>query len=101
MHVVHTYITTMSNTTINRLELTEAQRIEFQALLERNCSKVFDQLGDAVWETSQEYASALNASGDDDITEDFREQLIEIVDYRCAVPSLTDWYISPPLSLWI
>ena len=80
----------MTTTTINRVELTEAQRREFQALLERNCSSIFDDLGDAVSETCQEYAESLNSAGDDETTESFREDLFEMIDYRCVVTGLTD-----------
>lgn len=80
----------MTTTTINRVELTAAQRREFQALLERNCSTMFDDLGDAISETCQEYAEALNSAGDDETTESFREDLFSMVDYRCVVEGLTD-----------
>ena len=88
----------MTTPTINRVELTDAQRLEFQALLERNCSTMFDDLGDAISETCQEYAEALNSAGDDATTESFREELFEMVDYRCVVTGLNDWYLLPPSS---
>jgi len=44
MCVLH-HQTLMSTTTINRIELTDAQRREFQALLERNCQSIFDDAG--------------------------------------------------------
>ena len=80
----------MSSSTINRVELTDAQRREFQALLERNCSSIFDDLGDAVSDTCQEYAEALNSTGDDETTESFREELFSMIDYRCVVAGLND-----------
>jgi len=80
----------MTTPTINRVELTDAQRLEFQALLERNCSTMFDDLGDAISETCQEYAEALISAGDAATTESFREELFEMVDYRCVVTGLND-----------
>ena len=80
----------MTTTPINRVELSQAQRREFQALLERNCSTMFDDLGDAISETCQQYAEALNSAGDDETTESFREDLFAIVDYRCVVEGLND-----------
>ena len=90
--------TPMSSSTINRVELTDAQRREFQALLERNCSSIFDDLGDAVSDTCQEYAEALNSTGDDETTESFREELFSMIDYRCVVAGLNDWYLLPCLN---
>lgn len=86
----------MSTPTINRIELTADQRREFQALLERNCSKVFDMLGDAVADTAQQYAEALNSSGDEETTTQYQEQLFDMVDYRCVVPSINDWHTFLP-----
>ena len=80
----------MSSSTINRIELTAAQRREFQALIERNCSTMFNDLGDAVSETCLQYAEALNSAGDDETTESFREELFEMIDYRCVVTGLND-----------
>ena len=88
----------MTTSTINRVELTAAQRREFQELIERNCSSIFDDLGDAISETCQEYAEALNSAGDDDTTESFREELFEMVDYRCVVTGLNNWYLLPCLT---
>jgi len=87
MCVLH-HQTLMSTTTINRIELTDAQRREFQALLERNCQSIFDDLGDLVQDTCQQYAETLNSSGDDETTESFREELFEMIDYRCVVTGI-------------
>ena len=80
----------MSSSTINRIELTSAQIREFQQLIERNCSTMFDDLGDAISDTCLEYAESLNSAGDDETTESFREELFEMVDYRCVVTGFTE-----------
>lgn len=80
----------MSSSTINRIELTATQRRELEALLERNCSSILDDLGDAISETCLEYAQSLNSTGDDETTESFREELFSMIDYRCVVTGLND-----------
>lgn len=75
----------MSSTTSTPIKFTVEQRRELMALLDRNCSTMFDDLGDAISETCLDYAVALNPDGDEDTIERFREELFEMVDYRCVV----------------
>jgi Tfp pilus assembly protein PilN len=80
----------MSSSTINRVELTATQRRELQALLERNCSSIFDELAALVDESAREYAESLNPEADETSLETITDQLLNLVDIRCVVTGLND-----------
>ena len=79
-----------SDSSVNRLELTDAQRREFQSLIEQNCSDAYEALDTELLTTARQYAEALNSAGDDPTTENFFEELVEMVDIRCVVTGLND-----------
>ena len=80
----------MSTPTVNRFELTDAQRREFQCFIERNCQRVFDDLADSVHATSREFAESFNPNADEDSIEVITDELLELVDIRCVVKGIYD-----------
>ena len=80
----------MSSSTINRFELTDAQRLEFQSFIERNCQRVFDDLADSVQATAREYAESFSPEADEDSLETITDQLLDLVDIRCVVEGINN-----------
>ena len=62
------------------LNLTNAERIEFKEFVETECSELRQKLFAGIFDSAQEYASALNSAGDNDTTDLYREQLLQLID---------------------
>ena len=62
------------------LTLTDAERIEFKEFLETECSELRQKLFACIFDSAQEYASALNSAGDNDTTDLYREELLQLID---------------------
>jgi len=71
---------TLNLPSIPTLTLTDAERTEFQELIQANCAELRQKLFATIFDTSQEYASALNSAGDNDTTDLYREELLQLID---------------------
>ena len=67
--------------------LTADQRTALQELLNRECSKALDLLGDSIWGACSEFAERLNSAGDAYTEDLIREELIEMVEWNGLLKS--------------
>ena len=69
------------------VDLTSEQRTELQSLLDRECCRALDLLGDSIWGACSEFAERLNSAGDAYTEDLIREELIEMVEWNGVLKS--------------